>query len=129
MKKAHQNRCTGKTRTGKKCSCRPITGSDFCFFHDPRRASERKNAQSAGGRRGRTSAPKRSDWPVELQLATPEDVRQLVSHLISGLLNREIEPRICNSAGYLAQIVLKAVDQVEVENRLAKLEAILDSIK
>ena len=67
--------------------------------------------------------------PVELQLATPEDVRQLVSHLISGLLNREIEPRICNSAGYLAQIVLKAVDQVEVENRLAKLEAILDQFE
>ncbi|MEI6168983.1 MAG: hypothetical protein WCS52_17520 [bacterium] len=35
----------------------------------------------------------------------------------------EVDPRIANAVGYLANVILKALEQGEVESRLAELEA------
>ncbi|MCH9031212.1 MAG: hypothetical protein IIB00_02995 [candidate division Zixibacteria bacterium] len=47
--------CIGKTKSGGDCKARPISGSDYCFFHDPKSASKQREArgvEKAAGKAG-----------------------------------------------------------------------------
>jgi hypothetical protein len=41
--------CSAMTSEQLKCRAPALAGSEFCFFHDPTKAVERRDAQASGG--------------------------------------------------------------------------------
>lgn len=117
--------CKSTTKGGERCQAPAIDGSSFCFFHDPDLADERQRAQSSGGRNGatRTLPPSTPD----LSVASSRDVVDLLSDTINQVRRGAIDPRVGNAVGYLANILLKAFEQGDIEDRVRALEAATNS--
>jgi hypothetical protein len=51
--------CAGLKPDGTQCQAAVLAGSNFCYFHDPSKAPERRESQAQGGRgnRARTLVP------------------------------------------------------------------------
>ena len=119
----HQSRqCKGTKADGTRCRTNAMTGSEYCFFHDPAKAEEQEAARQAGGRVGKTRVlpPDTPDAP----LSSMADVVALLGQTINQLRRGEIDPRVANAVGYLSGTLLKALQQGDIEQRLADLEAI-----
>jgi hypothetical protein len=122
-----------KTRTGKTCraskpdesDCQApaLPGSNFCFFHDPSSAEKRREAQAQGGRqnRVRTLDPAAPDVKVE----DCSDAIALIAATINQVRKGQIDPRVANCVGFLANILIKAVERDKLENRIEQLEALI----
>ena len=110
---------------GVRCRANIRNGSKYCFFHDPHSAPARDAARKAGGiQRSRKAAVLPSDTP-DKPLASGADVIGLLGETINQVRRGEVDPRISNAVGYLAGILLKARERAELEERLARLEAIV----
>jgi hypothetical protein len=48
---------------------------------------------------------------------------------INDVLRGTLDPRVANSAGYLANILLRSLEQGPLEERMARLEAALAIVK
>jgi hypothetical protein len=56
-------------------------------------------------------------------LANAHDVSELLAQTINQVRRGELDPKVGNAVGYLAGIFLKTIQQTEIENRIAALEA------
>jgi hypothetical protein len=59
-----------------------------------------------------------SDVPVE----DVESVVRLLGRTINQVLTGQVDPKVANTAGYLASVLLRALEGAEFEERLAQLE-------
>lgn len=121
--KAIKTSCTATTTNGSRCRAAALDGSRYCFFHDPGRAAERRQARVLGGRQG-TAKTLASDIP-DVDIASSQDVVRLVAGTINDVRKGRMDPRVANAVGYLANVLLKAIDQGDVEARLAMLESVV----
>jgi len=122
--RAVTNPCRAVKPDGSRCQAAPLPGSDFCFFHDPSKAVERREAQALGGRQNRMKTLDAAAPDVKLEDCG--DVVALLSETINQVRKGMIDPRIANSVGYLANVVIKAFAQEELETRIERLEALLE---
>jgi hypothetical protein len=117
--------CKATTQDGLRCEVAALSDADFCFFHDPAKAAERRSAQSLGGQgnRMKTLDPGASD----VRLESTAEVGTLLSRTINDVLKGKIDPRVANAAGYLANIKMRAIEQTELEKRIERLETQLEN--
>ena len=113
--------CRAKKPDGSSCQAAALPGSDFCFFHDPDRADERQAARSFGGSRNRmktldAAAP-------DIKIESCQDVVRLISETINQVRKGDIDPRIANAIGYLSNVLIKAAEMGDLEDRIEDLEA------
>jgi hypothetical protein len=121
MKTPMSNTCSATKPDGSKCQAAAIPRSQFCFFHDPSKADRRREAQAQGGRQNRI---KTLDPSVpDVNLRDGRDATALISQTINQVRRGEIDPRVANSIGYLANILIKSVERSELETRIEQLEA------
>jgi hypothetical protein len=120
---ANGNTCQHVKDDGTICQAAKVHGSDYCFFHDPAKAGERAAARRTGGEHGRMAVLP-PDAPHR-RVATAAEVIDLLGETINHVRTGLLDPRVGNCVGYLAGVLLKAVEQGEVEERLAVLEAIV----
>lgn len=113
--------CQAKTNAGSQCQAATIDHSSFCFFHDPSYAEERRRAQSSGGRNGVAKTLPAST--ADMDIRSMEGVTALLCETINQVRRGDVDPRIGNSIGYLANILMKSIEQGEMEERLRSLEA------
>lgn len=111
-----------KHRKGKRrCRNYALTGDDYCFFHSPRKAKQRTDAQRKGGKKA-LAEKKRVLQQSNIQIENTSDVVQLLNETINQVRTGQIEVKIANSVGYLSGICLKALEQGDLEKRLEALE-------
>lgn len=113
--------CRATTTDGPSCQAAALPGSDYCFFHDPERADERREAKAAGGRHGKMKTLA-ADAPA-VRVESCQDVVRLISETINQVRRGELDPRVANAVGYLANILIKAAEQGDMEKRIEQLEA------
>lgn len=114
MKKRQPVRPCRATKQGcESCQTTALLGSDFCYFHDPLTAAERREAQALGGRQA-------------LKLMTAETSSHLFQKRSIRYERGLIDPRVANAVGYLANILIKAFEHDELETRIERLEALLE---
>lgn len=113
--------CTAMTKQGDRCAAPAIDGSVFCFFHDPEKADDRQRAQSAGGRNGAMKTLPAATPDASIDSA--DSIVSLLSDTINQVRRGDIDPRVANAVGYLANILMKAREQGELEDRIKALEA------
>jgi hypothetical protein len=112
--------CQHRRPDGRKCHANAMARSGFCFFHDPKRATERLEAQRAGGLRNKAAS---------LPLDTPDhdvknagDIVALLGLTLNQVRKGQIDPRLANSVGYISGILLKALEVETLEQRVSALE-------
>ena len=123
MDQANENQhfCKAMTKAGKECRAPRLSGSDYCFFHDPETCEERRISQSRGGlaKLIRTELqPVFDDVPVQ----SAADIVTLLGGTINDVRTGRIDPRIANAVGFLAGVALRAIEQVELEEKITELE-------
>jgi len=119
--------CRASKPDGSSCRADALPESDFCFFHDPSKADERRKAQSFGGRQNRMKTLEATTPDVEIE--DTRDVVRLIAETINQVRRGQIDPRVANAVGYLANVLIRAVEQGELERRLVDLEALVKTAR
>lgn len=101
------------------------SGKHLCVFHDPAKAAAGRRARRLGGiNRSRAAAALPCETP-DHPLNNVHDVSLLLGHSINQVRRGQLDPRVANAMGYLASILLGALQQGPLEARLSRLEATL----
>jgi general stress protein YciG len=110
-------RCKATTKSGRPCRAHPITGSDFCALHsDPEKAAE------LGRKGGKMFAPLRTLPEASYSLDTPQAVAVCLGDTINAVLTGRLDHRVGNSVAVLCGQLTKALEQGDLEQRIAALE-------
>ena len=119
------NKCHFRKKNGARCGANAQPGNGLCVFHDPARAPEGYRARRAGGlsrtRVAAVLAPETPDHP----LGGTKEVSDLLAESINQLRRGQLDPKVANAVGYLASVLLRALEQGRIEERLAQLERII----
>jgi hypothetical protein len=114
--------CSAKTNAGESCRAVALKNG-LCALHaDPRRAAE------LGRKSGRVRRSKSSEEQPQPELAppqNPQEVRTALGQFISDVRAGRLDPKRATTLGYLATVLLKSIEVVSVEERLAALEKVL----
>ncbi len=95
--------CQHTKTSGTRCQANAMTKSQYCFFHDPKKAKQRTAARKAGGHKSK-AAVLPSETP-DHQLDTLTDVVSLLGETINQVRRGEIDPRVSNAVGYMTIVV------------------------
>jgi hypothetical protein len=119
-KKHRRQRCKARTKAGALCQA-PAMERGLCFFHEhPEKLAEL----------GRQGGKKNGHWKQadgdlsQIRLTTIGDVSELLEETINRVRQGPFDLRAANAIGFLAGILLKALDQ-RLEERVAHLEAVV----
>ena len=125
MQRTTATTCLFTKEDGERCRARAMRDSEYCFFHDPATLERRRAARRAGGiERSKKAAVLPAD-AVDCPLESVGHIVELLAQTINQVRKGTADPRVGNSVGYLAGIMLKALDIGELEKRLAKLESLV----
>jgi hypothetical protein len=113
-------RCQHVKADGTPCRATAQSGSAHCFFHDPSRAEERREARRAGARtRNRRPDPD----PVEdVPLGAVADVVVLLGKTINDVRAGRMEAKTGNAVAVLVGQLLAALRGGTLEDRIRRLE-------
>ena len=116
------NTCKARTNAGESCKAVAVK-KGFCALHaDPRRAAE------LGRKSGKVRRSRYSNEQPQSELAPPQtvqEVRNVLGQFISDVRAGRLDPKLATTLGYLATVLLKSIEVVNVEERLAVLEKVL----
>jgi hypothetical protein len=111
--------CTQIKANGERCQSRAIEGSERCFFHaDP---GKLLTATSLGGKQGKRTVLQESS----LSLRSVENVKLLLETTINEVRTGQLDRAIGNTVGYLAGILIKALELSDSEHKLDRVTEIL----
>jgi hypothetical protein len=117
-------KCHFRKKDGGHCGANAQPANGLCVFHDPATADDGLRARQAGRvHRSQAAAVLPSDTP-DHPLGDTNQVSVLLADSINRLRRGQLDPRVANAMGYLASVLLKALDQ-RLEERLAHLEAVI----
>jgi hypothetical protein len=115
-------RCEHVRRNGEPCRGYAVTGSRFCFAHDPVQAPKRDEARRRGGEAGKIEPLSESSLIVR----SMGDVLELIERTINDVRAGRVDVRVANAVGYLANVSVKVIQQTDIEARLEALESVLE---
>ena len=114
--------CQAKTKAGNQCKAHALTGKKYCLAHDP----ESKNQLKAYAQKGGQVKKK-----VQVCLAPVKfkgDVKEILD-LLADTINRvrsnHMPARTANTIGYLANVMIKALEVSQFDDRLKEVERIV----
>ena len=105
-------------KNNARCKAKCVTGSKFCFRHDPKLAQKALQASKKGGL-------KRNDYlsnKETITLNTTADIQILLGKVINGIWQGKIPTKVGSSIGFLTRCWLDAYEKAELEKRVADLE-------
>lgn len=114
--------CAHIKPTKEQCRGYAVSGSKYCFAHDPAQASKRKAAQRKGGEAGRVATLPESS----LSVRNMSDVLELMELTINDVRAGRLDVKVANAIGYLANVSVKVIQQTDIEARLEALESVLE---
>ena len=114
-------RCENIKSDGKVCKANATSGSRYCFFHDPAKSEERTAARRAGGQANRPAVARMTHVR---ELEKSSHVASFLAETMNFVRRGELDPKVANSVGYLSNILVKALEQSEIADRLETLERV-----
>ena len=118
-------KCHFRKKNGKSCGADAQIEKDLCVFHDPAKAADGRRARRAGGINRSQSTIRLPPQTPDIPLRTTGDISRLLAESINQVRRGQLDVRAANTVGFLAGILLKALEQSRVEDGLTHLEAIL----
>lgn len=126
---ANPRHCNATKTDGQPCQAWAVRGSEYCYWHDPGLAAERKAARRKGGlaRHGRNIGP--AGDPGVVTIFHVADVLALLERAVNDVLRLENSIQRARAIGYLAGVIVKALELADLEERVASLEAALKRLE
>ncbi len=112
--------CKALTKLSKPCAGHVLPGGDYCLFHDPTRAAERR---ARHGRKLQIAIYQTDVSPIQIDNAS--DVLALVVRAINDTLLLENSNNRNRTIGSLASSAIECLKIGELEQRLAALEMLI----
>ena len=113
--------CRAVKSDGRACKAQAVTGSWFCFFHNPDATESRREAQRKGGSKG-TRLQVISSPAQDFDLSNPKGVAKLIAYAANRVVRGELDSKSAYALGYLADCALRAHSAGTVTERLDRLE-------
>jgi hypothetical protein len=113
-------KCSAIARSGNRCTTTVVTGSNFCYLHDPALVERRREAARKGGRNRSTKARAAAQIPETM---SPADLAGWLSLLFKNVIEGRVEPRIGTAAATIAKVLLEVRTATALEQRLSELES------
>lgn len=114
--------CPEPTAAGSPCGMAPLSGSRYCFAHDPAQAARRAKARRKGGHHRRMGHA--TDAPTEVaQLRDVPAIQAQLEKAVFDTLQLENSHSRNRTTGYLCLMLVKCLEVGEHEARIAALEA------
>jgi len=102
-----------------------MKNSRFCFTHNPETKDAKKLAVIKGGK-----SPKKNLNPLPpIEIYNNKDVVNLLSQTINEVRQGKVNLRVANCIGYLSGHLLKALQVADIEERVERLEKIMNPKK
>jgi hypothetical protein len=120
-----KKKCRFRKKNGKGCGADAQIEKDLCVFHDPAKAADGRRARRAGGINRSQSTIRLPPQTPDIPLRTTGEVSRLLAESINQVRRGQLDARVANTIGFLAGILLKALEQSRVEEGLSHLEAIV----
>ncbi len=120
-----RNRCTGTKRDGTPC--RSFAAADgLCQAHNPARAEAHREATRKGGES--RSAVRRAArlWAMNGDQIRQSDLPAILRATIMDVRAGKVEPSVASAIATLAKTSVQLSQDIELEGRIAALEAIVD---
>lgn len=127
-------KCRATRKDGSPCRGDALNGGDYCAFHAPEKAKDFQNGRVEGGKAGKlaTLAPEAvKPWRGQpgdvdiMQSVTPVELVNLLCQTIDDVRMGAIDPKVANSVGYLAGVIVKIQQYEALDDRLAAIEQAL----
>jgi hypothetical protein len=116
-------RCRAVTKAGKPCKA-AATGGGLCFFHaNPAKAAE---LGRIGGRKNGSSISEEVKQLPKLDSVIA--VRDALAQMIGDLHSKKLHPRTAAGLAQLSNALIRAMEEVELERRIKKLEDIAERL-
>jgi hypothetical protein len=116
-------KCQANKADGSPCGAPALPGDSHCFFHSPGREQERAAARSRGGQASRRKAVVLPSDTADVPLATVADVVKLLGQTVNETRKGQLDVKVANALGYLLSVALRALQDSDLEKRIAVLEA------
>ncbi len=113
-------KCAAIARSGSRCASPVLPGSSYCWVHDPAAEEARREASKKGGRARSNQERARKQIPPAMP---PDELGGYLSALFKAVVAGRVEPKVGTAAATIARVMLEVRAQVEIEERLARLEA------
>jgi hypothetical protein len=110
-------KCIATTREGKPCRAWATEGSDFCLTH-----GQPEKVREAGRRGGQAAREKAVLSSAAFELKTPQAVADMLEIILNNMLTGALDRGLASCAGYLGQGIITALEQGDLEERIAALE-------
>lgn len=116
--------CKHTKDNGEQCNANAMTGSDFCFLHNPEISEEdKKEAQTRGGQ---NRARIIKEALPEIKIKTSKDAVLLLTDTINRVRAGEMDTKIATTIGYLSGHLIKAYEVSDLEERFSRLEKTIE---
>ena len=117
-------KCQFRKKDGTRCNANAQATNGLCVFHDPDKTEDGRRARRTGGINRNKLAVLSLETP-DNPLGNTNDVSVLLGESINQVRRGQLDPRVANAIGYLASVLLRALEQGSIEDRLKKIEATL----
>jgi hypothetical protein len=104
-----------------RCGAFAAGSGMFCYFHDPSVPETEKNAARARGGLGQHTQAIKDPLP-NVNLNNAKDAMDLFGRTINEVRSGLIDVRTANCIGFLAGHFIRAIEAVELEEKLTKIE-------
>lgn len=113
--------CEATNRRGRQCEAHALASSAYCWFHDPAKAQERKEARASGGQaRAGLMITQGNTQPREIK--SVGDILSLLSETVSDVLLLQNSLARAQTIARLSLAMVKCFEVSELEQRLLILE-------
>jgi len=113
-------KCQAIARSGSPCGSAPLVGSSWCYIHSPDSAEARRESSRRGGHARSNRARARASLPDPL---SPADLQNILGGVLRDLVGGRLDPGVATAAATVSRALVALRQAVELEARLAELEA------
>ncbi|HPL56527.1 MAG TPA: hypothetical protein PLC05_03505 [bacterium] len=115
--------CSFTKDNGETCGANAMSGSKFCYFHNPDiTEDEKKRAQTKGGQnRALTISTPLATMP----LANPNDAILLIADTINRVRTGELDIKTANCLGFLSDKFLRALEVAKLNDKVEFIERVV----
>jgi hypothetical protein len=118
------NRCKARTKTNEPCKARAVK-KGLCAFHaDPTRAAKLGRIGGKKNRRFRLPSEQPTNPPKSVK-----ELKELLSTAICQIHTGQLDPRIGTGLATVGNVLLKAIESTDLEERIQALERSSETAK
>jgi hypothetical protein len=107
--------CAAKKKTGAPCGGKPVAGSEFCAFHDPKRSKVVAAGRQAGGKAATAKPAPDESLKQALPLEKAADVVAIAKDAVNKVRSGVLTPKQGTAIGSLLSAALQGMKRIDDE--------------